>query len=206
MNKELKEREREPLTLQRVGERLEKISAHRSHLVSTRMHLNERLEASKKDVARKYIDGDRSGLEEAGVITSELQAIETALGILDEDQKAGEMDLKRAKAADLRQRASQKQEELDRLNTETGVLLAKLSQLEDVSYTHSILSSQPVKDKYMQAGWVGKPLGYEGLAELSPGVPGEVYLEAPKSRRLRAEIVKLESEAVLIEQEIARGK
>jgi hypothetical protein len=107
MNKELKERE--PLTLERVGERLEKISAHRSHLVSTRMRLDERLEASKKDVARKYIDGDRSGLEEAGVITSELQAIETALGILDEDQKAGEMDLKRAKAADLRQRASQKQ-------------------------------------------------------------------------------------------------
>jgi chromosome segregation ATPase len=169
MNKELKERE--PLTLERVGERLEKISAHRSHLVSTRMHLNERLEASKKDVARKYIDGDRSGLEEAGVITSELQAIETALGILDEDQKAGEMDLKRANAADLRQRASQKQEELDRLNTETGVLLAKLSQLEDVSYTHSILSSQPMKGKYM-----GRPLGYEGLAELSPGVPrGSVF-------------------------------
>jgi hypothetical protein len=158
MNKELKEREREPLTLQRVGERLEKISAHRSHLVSTRMRLDERLEASKKDVARKYIDGDRSGLEEAGVITSELQAIETALGILDEDQKAGEMDLKRAKAADLRQRASQKQEELDRLNTETGVLLAKLSQLEDVSYTHSILSSQPMKGKYMgEAAGIRRP-------------------------------------------------
>jgi hypothetical protein len=203
MNKELKERE--PLTLERVGERLEKISTQRSHLVSTRMRLNDRLEASKKGVARKYIDGDRSGLEEAGAITSELQAIETALGILDEDQKAGEMDLERAKAADLRAQAGRKQQELDRLNTATGVLLAKLSELEDVRYTHSILSSQPVEGKYMQLGWVGKPLGYEGVAELSPGVPGEVYLEAPKSRRLRAEIEKLESDAALIEQKI-RGK
>ncbi|MGI9073362.1 MAG: hypothetical protein ACR2JB_19100 [Bryobacteraceae bacterium] len=208
MTKQITEKE-PPRTLDQVRERLEQISSHRSQLVASRMNLNNRLEGSRQDAARKYLGGDRSGVLEANTIGAELQTIETALEILNADQKAADIDLERAKAADLRAQAGRKRAKLDSLNAETGALLAKLSALEGVTFTHSILSSQPVLGNL---GMMADPLTYKSpdpwvpIFALAVNNPSGRIAYAPKSIELREEIKKLEGEAVSIENKLAAGQ
>jgi hypothetical protein len=198
-----KERKDTPLTLEQAQDNLDKISAHRSQLVASRIALNERLETSRHDAAQKYLRGDRSGVQEAHAIGAELQTIETALGLLDENQKAAEIDLERAKVRDLRDEAARKRKEIEVLQLKTGELLRKLSELEGVPYSHSILGSQPTGNM-VDPSTLKEPEPWRPVLELVPNVPGTPYTQTPLSRRLRSEADELELKAEQMERALTR--
>ena len=78
-----------------VKARLEEIRSHRAMLVQSRIRLDQRLESVQQATARKYLRGDRSGLQEVNAITAELQATEGALSLLDNDEQVAQVELKR---------------------------------------------------------------------------------------------------------------
>jgi mono/diheme cytochrome c family protein len=130
------------ITPKQAQEKLGQIESHRAQLVASRMALDSRLEATQKEIGRRYLSGDRAGIREVSQIRLELDAIESALTLLDDAQKEAGIDVQCARAAYLRDEVEQKRAELERLDRETAALLSKLSALEDVRYTHSILSAQ----------------------------------------------------------------
>jgi transposase len=191
-----------PPTIKQVQDRLEEISSHRALLVQSRISLDQRLESAQEETARKYLRGDRSGLQEVNAITAELQAIEGALSLLNGDEQIAQIELKRAEARDLRSQATTKRAALDRLNAETAALLAKLSELEEVGYTHSILSSQPLPGMWHGKLTVKPPAPYLGLAELDLQSYTGPAIGSPRSRLLLAEVEELEAKARQIEQKL----
>jgi hypothetical protein len=48
-------------------------------LVATRITLDHRLELTRQDIARRYLRGDKGGIQEAAELGTELEAIESAL-------------------------------------------------------------------------------------------------------------------------------
>ena len=188
------------ITLAQAQERLEEIASHRAQLVATRIALDERLETAQKEIGRRYLAGDRSGLQEAAEIRQELAAIESALELLETVQNEADIDLKRATALDLRQQATKKRAELERLNNETQALLAKLSDLEGVRYSHGILNAQPLPEMWVTPE-LKQPESWHSMWELIPNKPGDFpNIASPRSRNLRGEISELELKAHKIEE------
>jgi hypothetical protein len=197
----MKQEAAEAPKLAQAQQRVEEIQTKRTELVSHEASLNARIESAQKEVGREYLTGSRDGLRRVVELRVEIEALQSALELLAADQIAAEIEVERAKAAEVRQRAQTKREELESLDAKTGVLLAKLADLEGVAYTHSILSSEPVIDAYMQVGWGDHPLEYQSVAELVLRQPGgPMIVQAPRSRVLRTEIEELEREASLIEE------
>jgi hypothetical protein len=197
----MKQEVRESPRLAQAKQRLQDIQTKRSELVSHQASLNARIELAQKEVGREYLTGSRDGLRRVVELRVEIEALQSALELLAADQSAAEIDIERAKAIEIRERAQTKREELESLDAKTGVLLAKLAELEGVRFTHSILSSEPVIDAYMQVGWGDHPLEYQSVAELVLRVPGgPMIVQAPRSRQLRGQIEELEREASLIEE------
>lgn len=190
-----------PLTLAEAQERIDQISTRRAQLIAGRIELSSRLETVEQEIGRKYLDGDRSGLQEAGLISAELRAIEAALALLTEDQKAATIDLDSARARDLRERVRQKRTELERLNRETQALLTKLGELEDAVFDQAILSSQPLRlsGAWLNPGTLKEPEDWLALTELIPNIPSQRPMAVPRSRRLRKEIEELQLQASEIE-------
>ena len=115
-------------------------------------------------------------------------------------RKAAQVDLQRATARDLRSQAERKRAEMDTLNAQTAKLLAQLSTLKGVRYTHSILSAQPVAGAWLRRENLAPPLEYQGIPELQPNIPGpERKVEIPRSRRLRTEAEELDARAEALE-------
>jgi hypothetical protein len=203
----MKQEVREAPKLAQAQQRLEEIQNKRTELVSHEASLNARIELAQKEVGREYLTGNRDGLRCVVELRVEIEALQSALELLAADQSAAEIEVERAKAAEIRERAQKKREELESLDAKTGGLLARLAELEGVIYTHSILSSEPVIDAYMQVGWGDHPLEYHSVAELVLCLPGgPMIVQAPRSRQLRTEIEELEGEASLIESKLAAQK
>jgi hypothetical protein len=87
------------------------------------------------------------------------------------------------------------------LNSETATVLARLGEIEGVSYTHSILSSQPVHGTWLDWNLKEAPV-WKGLHELHPNRPNE-KTAVPRSRQLRADIEELNAKAEQLEREAA---
>jgi hypothetical protein len=198
----------EQLTVDQAKEQHELLEVHRSSLVEKRMSLDRKAEQLERESGRAYLRGDRSVIEQSVALEVELKGIERALAVLDDDVKEALAEIERAKVREIRAEIAAKQRELDALNRKTEALLGQLSTLENVEYTHSILSSQPMKGKWFapQSGY-GPPIPYHGVLELEAqhpmhGLP--FYL--PKSRALILEIEKLEADARAIEQKIPPPK
>ena len=104
------------VTLIQAQAELESIEAQREPLITRQSELGRRLQHVEQEVGRQYLSGDRSGLEEAGKINSELRAINAALAILDDETAESRLELKRAEARDLRLQARAKRAELEELN------------------------------------------------------------------------------------------
>jgi hypothetical protein len=168
------------------------------------MSLDRRAEQLEKESGRAYLRGDRSVIEQSVALETELKAIEKALAVLDEDVREAQAEIERAKAREIRAEIAGKQRELDALNKKTESLLGQLSALEEVTYTRSVLSSEPVKGKWFQpyTGF-GPPLPHLGVLELEAQHPPHGLLfYLPKSRRLMLDIERLESDAKRIEDKI----
>lgn len=196
--------EPQPVTLPQAQQRLEQIGVHRARLTADRTRLEQRLEAAQHESSRKYLQGDRSGLQEMGTLRVEREVIEGALALLQQEESAASVDLQRAKVFDLKEQAQRKRVELERLNTETQTLLSKLSELEGVSFTPSILSSQPLPGAWLKPETLREPEPWLGVLELALNIPGQRNLATPRSRRLRAEIEQLEIDAETLERQISR--
>lgn len=197
----------QPISLAEAQGRLDEIARHRARLIANRLEMQQRLESLEEQLGRRYLEGDRSGIEQKQAITAELQMLEGALAVLAEDERPAQRELQWAQVRELRARAQEKRTELNRLNENTRVLLAKLSELEGVEFTHSILSSQPLPEM-----WVGRetlkpnPEPWLAFWELMPNVPGQTNLASPKSRLLRKEIKELELQADTLQQKLQRAE
>lgn len=197
----------QPISLAEAQGRLDEIARHRARLIANRLEMQQRLESLEEQLGRRYLEGDRSGIEQKQAITAELQILESALAILAEDERPAQRELQWAQVRELRARAQEKRTELNRLNENTRVLLAKLSELEGVEFTHSILSSQPLPEM-----WIGRetlkpnPESWLAFWELMPNVPGQTNLASPKSRLLRKEIEELELQADTLQQKLQRAE
>jgi DNA repair exonuclease SbcCD ATPase subunit len=177
----------------------------RTELASNRQSLETRIESTQAEIGRKYLQGDRSGIREISELRAEVDAVIAALQELDAEQKRAQLELERAKARDLRQQTARKRAELESLNARTGALLSKLGEFEGVTYSHSILSSEPRRGAWLTP-IITPPVGYESVLEMivdSPGRPLDSYICWPRSRKLRAEMAKLEIEAETIERRLA---
>jgi hypothetical protein len=201
----MKQEVREAPTLAQAQQRLQEIQTKRAHLGSHQASLNAQIELAQKEVGREYLTGKRDGLRRVVELRVETEAVQSALQTLAVDESAAEMEVERARVADLREQAKQKASELEKLNQETAKLLAELSKLEGVPFTTSILSSQPILGS---RGMMGDPLTpnapdpWLGICELRVNNPSGHLAHGPKSRGLREEIRKLEAEAVSIEQKL----
>jgi hypothetical protein len=183
-----------------VEGRLDHIASTRANLVGTRTSLLARVDAVRRDVGTRYLQGDRSGIQESAEIEAELGAIESALEVLDGEEAGAKVDLERAKVRELRATAEQKRLELEKLEAKTGKLLLQLSDLEDVTFTHSILSSQPLPGVWLRHTDLKEPFEWEAIAELVPNnyaPAGKVAV--PLSRRLRREVQESLAQADEIE-------
>jgi hypothetical protein len=196
---------KEQPTIEQTRQELERISEHRSQLVSNRVSIARRLDVIEEENVERYLQGDSGGLEQESALTAELRVIEKALGVLAEHEKVAEIEVRRATARDIRRQAKEKASELEKLNQETAKLLVELSRLEGVPFTPSILSSQPVLGN---RGVMADPLTtnapdpWLGILELRVNNPSGELAHAPRSRGMRAEIRKLEAEAASIEQNL----
>jgi hypothetical protein len=110
------------LRLTEAQKRLAIIHKQRTELVTRQSELGQRLEHVQEESGRRYLAGDRDGLEEVGKIGAELRALESAIAILDEQDREAQISVKRARAHDLRNEASGKRAELEELNAATAVV------------------------------------------------------------------------------------
>jgi hypothetical protein len=136
--------ETESPRLAKAEQRLQEIRSKRTEIQSHLESLNAQLAPAQKEIGREYLTGERKGLLRAVELRVEIEAAQTALELLADDQASAELEVGHAKATEVRDRAKQKRKELESLDAETGALLAKLSALENVNFTRSILSSEPV--------------------------------------------------------------
>lgn len=193
-----------PSTLAEVQERIEGISSLRAQLVARSVALSALLEAGQRELGRQFLRGDRSGIERRAECQAELDGIAAALEVLDEDEAAAKVELEQARATDCRAQAEQKRRELEALNAKTAPLLAKLGELEGVTYGRAILSSQWLAGSWHVPFGPDEPEEWRSLAELTPAIPGKPEKVAvPRSRRLMREIEELQQEAERIEHRLA---
>jgi hypothetical protein len=61
-----------------------------------------RIELAQKEVGREYLTGNRDGLRCVVELRVEIEALQSALELLAADQSAAEIEVERAKAAQLR--------------------------------------------------------------------------------------------------------
>ena len=189
--------------LANAQKRLDDVKTRRIDLIERRSKLEGRIQSVQQDVGRKYLAGDHTGIRQTAEMRAEIEAIAAAIKALDEDERQLGVDVERAKACDLRQRAAQKVAELETLDAQTAILLAQLSTLEGVEFSRSILSSQPLPGAWLTP-LLKPPLEYQGVLELGVNIPRkEAIVAVPRSRRLRMEIEEIELEALIIEQRVA---
>jgi len=203
----MKEQEPELITLVQAEEQLAEITAKKNELTTRSEVLHRSIGSAQHQSARRYLSGDMSGLEDGARLRAELDTIGSALDLLNVDLKQAESELLAAKARDFRDQAQQKTAELEKLNAKTAAVLAELSELEGMTYTHSILSSQPLSGAWLQWGTIKPPLEYQGLSELQLTYPApERKMEVPLSRRLRMQIAELEKQAAEIENQLRQSQ
>lgn len=202
------EREERPTeqTLAQARQRLEEIKAQRRQMASSEASLNSRIAAAQTAIGRKYLSGSREGIRETAELRVEAEAIRAEIERLALEEPAAEIAIERARGRELHGQAQEKRVELAKLNAETAVLLGRLSELEKVRYTHSILSSQPMPDKWIDLATMKPGAEWQSIFELSLNVPmpSSGNLGVPRSRRLRTEIDALELEAQTIEDKLPR--
>lgn len=204
-----------PSTVAQVQEAIERITGDRARLVEARISLDQRLEMAQREMGEKYLRGERSHLKEVSALTIELEALERALGLLEEQEIAAKVELERAKARELRGKAAAIRQQLESLNQKTAPLLAQLGALEGVTFTRSILSSQPVfympNDTNKATKIWTKPLTiqlpdeHQGVSELSLNHAIAAHWQRvalPRSRAILLEAEEMENQAREIEQKL----
>ena len=162
------------MALAKAQQQVDAISSKKSELVSRREALNRRIGSGQEETARRYLTGDTTGLEDTARLQAELDAISIGLDLLGVDLQEAELNLLGAKARDFRDQAEQKKAELEQLSAKTTKVLAELSSLEDVRFTASILSSQPVEgswhggelSRHRRNGWASPKCSLRFLAAI----------------------------------------
>ncbi len=187
------------MTIQQADELIETLATREAQLAAMAAQVGARLAEVEAQAGDSFLDGDEHPMREVVDLRLQADTLTAALAALERRKEPAHLARRRAEAADFRRQAEQKRSELAELESKTSRLLAELSRLEGVSFTASILSSQPV-GLWLDVGF--KPSEREYLAgyELSRDVGGKYA--TPRSRTLRTEIEDLEAKALAIEREI----
>ena len=194
-------------TLTEAQAAIEEIKADRMRIVGLRGELAKRLEAAEAIAGESYLAGDRGAVREIGEFEAEISLIERrALPELDRRQARAEVELKRATAADLRQQAERKKDELALLEQKTAKHLQALSELEETEYDGCILQAQRAGEWVTLQGGLNRPAPWQGPLECTTDPTNHNPYAVPRSRRLRDEIAGLELKAGEIETGLGRGE
>ncbi len=189
----------ETLTIAEADAQLAALDEKEAQLAALSAQVGAHLAELEESAGDAFLDGNEAPLREVTDLRLRADALTAALAALERRKEPARLARRRAEAADFRRQAEQKRSELAELESKTSRLLAELSRIEGVSFTASILSSQPV-GLWLDVGF--KPSEREYLAgyELSRDVGGKYA--TPRSRTLRTEIEDLEAKALAIEREI----
>lgn len=189
-------------TLAEAKSAISKIENDCAHLIENRSGIGRKLELLQSTGGQRYLSGDRGAIKEIGEFRAELDLIELSLTTLNGQRADAEVDLKRATAADLRNRAELKRSEMAALEAKTGKLLAQLSILENVQYGVGILSNQR-QGAWCTANWGTPEPWHAAIVDCQSDPLNHTPFAVPKSRLLRAEIADLLHQAAEIEAELA---
>lgn len=135
-------------------------------------------------------------------LRAELHVLESAINLGESKLAAADKTVKLAEIADLRLQATTKRKHVEQLKEATAPLLAKLSEIENVSFSRAILLGQPV------GTWINVPTRADLPGDLrngqerTPDVSGA--FDVPLSRRLLDDAEKLDATARDLESKLRR--
>lgn len=188
-----------------IDQQIAELDARKELICGAQAEAGARLADAEATVGDEILDGNDGAIRELIELRVRVDGLTAALEALERRRATAVIDRKRAEAAELREQAASKRRALAELEDKTGKLLAKLSELENVSFDACVLNSQRV-------GVWSAPLAGEGLgpAPLAPWRgPDEVQRDpvtgryaVPRSRILRDEIAALEAQAAAILAEL----
>ena len=189
-------------TLAEAQSAIHKLESDAALIIARRNEISGKLGVLESTAGERYLSGDNSAAMEIAARRAELDLIEKALVTLAGWQVAAGVEYRRAEAEDLRHQVAAKRGELAALELKTGKLLSQLSELECITYTAGILSSQHQGAWYAAGQREPEPF-HAALVDLQPDPTNREQFAEPTSRRLRREIADLERKAEAIEAAIA---
>lgn len=191
------------LTISQADEQLASLDAREAQLAAMLALSGTRLAEAEASLGDAFLEGNEGPLREVAELRLHVDGINAALEALSRRRSPAILARRHAEAAELRRKAAAKTSELAELERKTGRLLGELSKLEGVTFTASILSSQPV------GNWLTP--GYYKVNE-HPYLAGRELFQdfgatygTPRSRSLRSDVADLERQAAAIEQELNTG-
>jgi hypothetical protein len=190
-----------------VREEIDRLESKGAFLIAEQARLGAAITEERENSARRFIEqDDDSGAATVREMESRLDLIARALELLDVKLSEAAITLKLAQAADMRDLAAAKSEELKTLRERTAALLAKLSEIEGVAYDHSILQAQRIGAWYSVASYCSDGRVVDDYAQPYEALREPVGVDAgrfafSKSRRLRDEIRQLLANAEQLEMQ-----
>jgi len=168
----------------------------------------EQLRAAEKTAADSALAGGTPRIGFVVRFRGECQAIEGALRAAREALPGLQRQRAEAEVAELHRLARDRQSEAEEIERQARKHLSRLSELEGVPYTISVLSSQRSATGWYAApqfleGANVEPAEWLGLSEVLRDVAGTVL--EPRSRTLRAEAGELQRAAADAESRLAQA-
>lgn len=179
---------------------IKRLAEREQALVAERQARAQEIAELEQQIGEDYLDGNgEAGLADLTRHRVQVEAINRAIVAARDRRLEATRAKVRAQADALRKQADDKRGELARLQSETSDLLDRLSELEEIRYTASILTAQRCGDWYSLPNF-RRPEEWEGPPDLA-GDPSNARYQTPRSRRLRTEIEALVAEAAKVEEQ-----
>ena len=194
------------LTLVETGAALDEIERRKAQLSAALAGVGLELERAEAELGERVLAGHEDAMRDVLELRTRADGLNAALAALEKRRAAALLDQKRATALDLRQQAAAKRVALAEIESATKTLLDKLSTLEDVRYTTSILSSQRQGAWFAFQGGLREPDEFLGAWESYADPTNRSPFAIPKSRLLRVETAELEGRAATIEAELGETR
>jgi hypothetical protein len=193
-----------------VAARIDEIDRRYAELSAQQSKTAFEIEEAIKVASHQYLEtSSLAGAKVVHELETHVDMISRSMRILEKRKAEAEKDLKRAQAAEQRQRAEQLREEAAGLEKKSAKLIDELSRIQDVRFDRSILESGRVGTWLTSQGGM-KPAGpYDGpsdvFAEPSPANRG-MYATS-RAKRLLDEAAELDQKAeTLDELELSDGE
>jgi len=190
--------EKELTATERAKTEVQHLADREGELISQRRAALATLEQLERAAGDAYLAGDsEKGVDQVVQTKAKINALARAIGTARERRMEAVANRYSTEAGELRKQAKNLRAEAEEINRKTEPLLRKLSEIEGIEYTRSILLAQ------RDANWLpspvfGKPIDQCGPTEVIPNLPGATYL-VPRSAALEASAAELERRAVSIE-------